>query len=802
MATYTAEQARAELARRASAGQTQATDAYPLMLADALQRSQAIEPVAQQDQPPADPFATVRLSKEQAQAELARRMSGESPSVPEVDPDEIQRTIIAKATAEGRYHPATLQELIEAKGLTDNEKKKILAARITKQDIRGKTIGAALGAVQGATFGFADEGIGLGNVDIGTAVTDPSKAVEQYRQGRDEMRAINQLAQQRHENTYLGGEIAGGLATAAAPGGVPATLGRVIGTGAIVGGVSGLGASNADLTKGEFGQAAKDTALGAAIGAAGGAAAYGAGRIFKAISNRLHPQQSAANDVAAQTAQHAGEMEGVSQTAPRKTFFEQSMDLQKEHSQDLGEPFRYRPGQSTGDPALALAEMKAANFPRTMAGAQAEASKQTAQSARLLDMYVDRVAADPASLGRSDVGNRVVDTVENHISNLAKERSAVAKPLYDQASELAGGKRIITTSATRDALAEVLDANKFAPKEVTSQVRDSLLKVQGAATNKGMLTIDDMQNLRSLWGSVKRGDLDIIKGLSKANQTRIARDVLSAIDADLETAANGIASGAAADTLRAANTAWAQYSQPIKEASTDAVKRILKVSDDAGDTITSRVLRGSPDEIRGTFRVLNKADPDVASQLRAQLLDDIFTKAGKPLRGGSIAAEEGITKFSPLRAKQMLADPEVVGRLTAAFEGDVKAQFAVRRSIQLLKRVSFGPGIKGSTTAPQLAEVVKEAGQEAASRAAGDAAGGGITGAAIAKISKFVMGVLGNEKAMNEVYSNPQTIDLFNEALQAQLSGKVPKAYSLNAIAALSDILGLQSSERRNEQSK
>jgi len=780
MAGYTAEQARAELARRAEMRQyPQEPDKYIKMLSDARQKTPTIEPV--QKQQGINFQRPLEITAEQARAELDRRLeAGQSVEQSEPQPS-VESQILSRAKSEGR----PLQ-------LTDDESKQILAERLSKPGFASKLMSAMMGAGSGATAGFSDELSGIANMSPATALTNPGSLVNEYRHGRDEMRSVSDMASKANPNSYAVGELAGGLVAAASPGGVPATVGRAALTGAAIGGTAALGSSRADLTHGDVAKVGKDTLIGGAIGAAGGTAAYGVGRVLGAVINRFRPQQAATNSVAAKAAQSANELEAVSQTGTQKSFYEQSMQLQDEASKMLGETFRFRPGQSTANPELALAEMKAANFPRTMTAAQLGERKQTLQSAKLLDMYVDKVAAYPAALGRSDVGNGLVATLENHIMELAKERTSVAGPVYRKASELSGGKRIIPTDNAQLAMSELLDKNKFAPAKITSQVRESLLKIQDAASKTGRISIEDMQNLRALWNSVRRGEINIIDGLSEANQARIANNVLAAIDSDLETASKGIASGEVADTLKLANKLWSDYSKPIDEASTATVKKLLKVSGDAGDTITTRVLAASTDQIRGVFRVLNKADPAQASQLRAQMLDDLFTRAAKPLRGGSVAEEEGVIKFSQAQALDLLTNPKsgFDARLNAAFEGDPMAQFALRRSVQLLKRLSFGPGIKGSTTAPQLAQALQETGNELLAKA--DSGAGGLTGMAIRKVGKFIIGVLGDDKAINEVYSNPKSIDLFNQALQAQLSGKAPTTYTLNAIGALSNSLGLQ----------
>ncbi len=131
------------------------------------------------------------------------------------------------------------------------------------------------GGAQGLSFGFADEITGA----LESMISDKS-----YEQARDESRANYMKAEEANPMTSAAGNIAGAVAPAiaatvmtggaAAPAVIP-TLGRAVAIGAGQGAVDALGRSEADLTKGEFGGAAKDTTRGAAVGAVAGAAAKG-----------------------------------------------------------------------------------------------------------------------------------------------------------------------------------------------------------------------------------------------------------------------------------------------------------------------------------------------------------------------------------------------------------------------------------------------------------------------------------------------------------------------------------------------
>lgn len=172
---------------------------------------------------------------------------------------------------------------------------------------------AGRGFVQGTTAGFADElgGAIQGGLDkvyglFGDSPTEvnerlqregftgdigPTSSGGMYKQGRDEMRALDQEAKKANPGMYMAGEIGGGILSAAATPGLNiakgAKLATVAGKSGLAGGAAGLGLSDADLTEGEYGQAALDTAKGAALGAAFGTGTELAGRGLKYASTKL-----------------------------------------------------------------------------------------------------------------------------------------------------------------------------------------------------------------------------------------------------------------------------------------------------------------------------------------------------------------------------------------------------------------------------------------------------------------------------------------------------------------------------------
>lgn len=143
---------------------------------------------------------------------------------------------------------------------------------------------AALGAVDTASFGFADE---LGSY-VGSAMTgQPRERV------LAQMRRLQTNAQEQNPGSYLTGQIGGGVAQGLAAGpGILANAtslgGRVAGgamTGAAMGGAYGAG-SGTD-TRSRIVEALKGTAIGGVAGAAFPLVATGVGKVFEAGSNAL-----------------------------------------------------------------------------------------------------------------------------------------------------------------------------------------------------------------------------------------------------------------------------------------------------------------------------------------------------------------------------------------------------------------------------------------------------------------------------------------------------------------------------------
>ena len=676
----------------------------------------------------------------------------------------------------------------------------------------------ATGAEQGLSAGFADEfkaaakavGIdpriamaapGVALTMLPVAITHalldkaPSAILDAYRKARDEERSRASTAEEANPKSYLGGQVAGGVAASAIPGAGAATLGRAAVLGAGYGAASALGESTADLAKGEVGKAIKDVVFGAGIGLGAGVAGYGAAKGVGAVIGKARGVKAGAEEIAGGVAAERGELSGIGLKQTIGSFEKRSNELQQSVSQVIGEKFRLRPSQATGSPAAALAESKAAQSPGTMLVAQRESTRQLRQAAKWLDTVVDGISSNPSKLGRSDVSREVSSAVDRHIGDLIAEQSQKAGPLFTAVNQSTGGKRIMPTDNTTAALREMIDEYDIVPgSKIAAQLKATLMKIEGGfghhgqpipgrATETGRLSVSDLQKLMATWGKAAHGDKTLIEGLGFREQRMVASKINKALSSDLDSAIDGIASSDAATSLISARAVWRAYAQEIDDVATNTINRILKIGEgDAPDTLMQKIMGSSPDQMSGVFRVLNKSAPDTARQLRAQMLDEILVKSGKPMRGAPISAELGIDKFQPGSALKMLSDAEPV--LQAAYAGDARSLLKLKESMELLQRLSVGPGLKGSQTAPLL--------EQAMSEAAGRAPGG-------SAILRWVKLIGNNDEAMAIAATTPEGIDAVNKALRVAVGKDKVSDKAATAIMATLTRLGINVAQQGGE---
>lgn len=188
--------------------------------------------------------------------------------------------------ADDIFAPPSEQEL---QSLNSSNSKDLFAPP-SEQELHesGQLEALGRGAAQGLSFGFGDELAGAGSSAIqslletlGVREDNKQNLEQQYEAARDLEREANKAAEEAHPGLYAAGDIGTGIGVGLLSGGA-GLLGSGLKTGikaggkealkamakigAMEGAAQGLGRSEADLTEGEFGEAALDTGIGAGIG--------------------------------------------------------------------------------------------------------------------------------------------------------------------------------------------------------------------------------------------------------------------------------------------------------------------------------------------------------------------------------------------------------------------------------------------------------------------------------------------------------------------------------------------------------
>jgi hypothetical protein len=575
-------------------------------------------------------------------------------------------------------------------------------------------------------------------------------------------------------------EIGGAAVTAPAMGGAK-TLGQAALTGAKTGAAYGFGSSEASA-KDSPGRVAAETVGGAVGGTIAGVAGYGianavsgGGRwLLDKLNLRSRVPDAATQNAEAVAADIAKPSAIGDSNETVGSNLDKSRKLMAEWKAD-GNALELTPAQASGSRAQALRELRLRQNPATMDEAQKFELQQLETAAKIADTYIGKIAADPRIIGKPLVAEQTAKVVSNYGERLLAARSATATPLYDAAKAAGGGVDYAPIKAAFD---EVITENNLKPSQMTGLINNLYGKLEKTGAGGG-LSLAELNSMRSKLLGVIRGKETLLGGAAPRDaESAMAGRLLSVIDQQF-TAAEQTSSGPAAQLWRRANEAWRKGTEAYENAMTDTIQTLLKTSatDKAGD-IPERLLNAGPGPIRAVFSILNNESPADAANLRAQMLETLLVKGGKPSKMSPTSAKLGFDKVEPGNIVNMLKAKGYGQELEAAFSGDTKALLGLQRMGELFRAVGFGPNIKGSTTQPQIADAIAELGGGGLQKMA---AGNGWTALALQAAFKNIERVTSNNQVLAKSVSTREGIEATNKALGLILDGKMGKTITEQA---------------------
>jgi hypothetical protein len=438
-----------------------------------------------------------------------------------------------------------------------------------------------------------------------------------------------------------------------------------------------------------------------------------------------------------------------------RQFYDATEELQKKSIARTGGRVDLPPSQQVGSRELAVKESAARQIPgQNMNPAQAMRFKAVRGAEKNLNAIVGEIASDTSKIGKSEASGVLTSALEDVQKKAIGFLRDTAKIDYGAVSEKLGGTALDTTPTLEalDALIKTMPANG---SPAISAIKNTMKALTSGKNGKEAAALfEKIRAEQVYWGGMAHSDGTIIQGLDNANARRIANEVHTAIGASLDMAEkNGVGEGY--DLLRKANANYKKNMQAVKDLAPDVIKNILKLEESgAGDLATKKLAGASETQIESVFAILEKDNPEAASQVRAQVIEDFLTKSGKPTRAMAGTPSERQTVLRPLSAYKALTDSDNASKINAMFRGKPKDMHALNEAREWLRRVSFGPNLENSQTPSLLT---------AAAGAAADMA----TNPTVSILKKIAGAIIRNDKAFAENIARPGGLELFNSVMRA-----------------------------------
>lgn len=321
------------------------------------------------------------------------------------------------------------------------------------------------------------------------------------------------------------------------------------------------------------------------------------------------------------------------------------------------------PGARTGNRFMTAMENTARQYGPTSDRVQDIDLKIANQAISRVASIADKISKntpDPESLG-----NQIQTTVQSAARQLDKMRSTVADRDYGLVRQIAGDGKVIRLQGFADELKSIIDeysnvAGKDAEKAV-AQARSALnritgvvepgvptrvieapvrnIKLYGDAPITGTLdnTINEAMRTRSFYGKAARGSTNAFENIASDMQRSLSSRLFRAINDDFDNAAQG-ANGPLKQALAQANSNYKKASQSLEFLEQSALGKLIgddlvdaalsgaKVNTTAGEQITQRIAGMHPSVRKNSIEMLNRWNPQLATDIRAQFLRDALDR--------------------------------------------------------------------------------------------------------------------------------------------------------------------------------
>lgn len=383
----------------------------------------------------------------------------------------------------------------------------------------------------------------------------------------------------------------------------------------------------------------------------------------------------------------------------------------------------YTPGQATGSRGMLTIEGMLRRHPVTADKMAEFDQKQVENSLSYLDKTLSGISVNRSS--PDIVGDRVGKAFDDVVNKAVTARRSVAKRDFDLVDELAGNYRVFKPQNLFGEIDELtsqfaVPGGGDASSSLVKQMQGIKNDIMERAGPEG-LKAKEVQRLLEVYGKAAAGKGAVFKDLETGQQRMLAGKLRDAVLRDVDAAAdNSTHQGLIADALKTARDNYRKNSGAINSLEESALGRLLGGPyERVPEKIAQSVSTMKPSQIKATFAILNKSDPQVSQAVKRHMIEEAMAKAGRTNSAAPQAQVAGEDVFSAAKFLTAMRKSEVWNVLTPT------EKKRMTMTVRDLERTAFRSGTDGSPTTP-----LRQA-QEIFSRPIGQVGGGAGLGAGV-----------------------------------------------------------------------
>lgn len=353
-------------------------------------------------------------------------------------------------------------------------------------------------------------------------------------------------------------------------------------------------------------------------------------------------------------------------------------------------------GQATGSRTLQAYENMAANASASADKVLAYRNKQLIQSINYIKGVMDRLGDSDAS--PEVVGNQLKNGMLKTVSDIDSVRRQTWDSLMAKASAAVGDKPIGVPTNTAAALDDVINEISHPNAGYSQALIDKFKALRQNASTPW--TVNDFQTTMKTWGRNATGTSQPFEELHIADQKRIFRAVIKAMQSDLDTIAQSPSlAGTAAENLTLARSSYKNYSDQIDNLEMtmlgDAIDKGGRPA--SAEELYSKFRKMPASEMKQLMPLMDNVDPSIMNNVRARLFRDAFDEAST-----ASASPTALVDFNPAAMFKKLSS---IPNADLIFQGAPMKDYLT--TIAAMKRIS---SMAGEGAAPSPAQTSAKAG--------------------------------------------------------------------------------------------